>query len=58
LIALLTKSAAPFVQLDEAALTDEQLARRTISFIATKMPHDQVPVEYFGRLVRTSRGMP
>ena len=41
-------------QLDEATLTDEQLRPRGPVFIHTKGPHDQVPVDYFGKLVKTS----
>ena len=41
-------------ELDEATLTDEQLLPRGPVFMHTKGPHDQVPTQYFGRLVKTS----
>src|SRR4051794_4051223 len=40
--------------LEESSLKDEQLTPRGALFMLTKGPHDQVPVDYFGRLVRTS----
>jgi hypothetical protein len=42
------------VTLDEATVTDQTFAPRGVSFMPTTVPHDQVPVEYFGRLVKSS----
>jgi hypothetical protein len=53
LIGLLDKAEVKHQTLTEAALTDAELARRGPTFMATAVPHDQVPVEYFGRLVGT-----
>jgi hypothetical protein len=51
---LLDKAEVKYRELDEGKLTDEELSGRGVMFIATKGPHDQVPVEYFGRLLKTS----
>ena len=40
--------------LDEPKLTDAQLEPRGVYFMHTKGPHEQVPVDYFGRLIQTS----
>jgi hypothetical protein len=40
-------------QLDEQKLTDDQLIARGPVFMHAKGPHDQVPIDYFGRLVKT-----
>jgi hypothetical protein len=48
-------SARSFLPLSvEEAFADGQLARRGTTFMATKVAHDEVPLEYFARLVRTS----
>jgi hypothetical protein len=54
LMGLLTAAKTPYVAVDEATATDAELARRGTTFMATKVAHDQVPIEYFGRLIRTS----
>ena len=54
LTALLDKAGVKHRTLDEATLTDEQLLPRGPVFMHTKGPHDQVPTDYFGRLVKTS----
>jgi hypothetical protein len=51
---LLDGAGVKYRQLDEGKLTDEQLTARGAVFMHTKGPHDQVPVDYFGRLVGTS----
>jgi len=38
---------------NEAKLSDESFAARGATFMHTKGPHDQVPVDYFGRLLPT-----
>lgn len=51
---LLDAAGVKYQQLDETTLTDAQLTSRGALFIPTKGPHDQVPVDYFGRLLETS----
>ena len=58
LIGLLDKAKVKHEMLSESTLTDAQLAHRGPTFMPTQIPHDQVPVEYFGRLVRTSELKP
>ena len=41
-------------ELDETTLREADLKERTSLFIHTKGPHDQVPVDYFGKLLKTS----
>src|SRR5262249_30651623 len=54
LMGMLDKAQVRYRELDEASLNDEQLRVRGPVFIHTKGPHDQVPVDYFGRLLQTS----
>jgi hypothetical protein len=54
LMGLLDTAGVKYQQLDEASLTDAQLASRGALFIPTKGPHDQVPVDYFQRLLESS----
>jgi methylmalonyl-CoA mutase cobalamin-binding subunit len=54
LMKLLDQAGVKHRQLDEQKLADEQFAARGPVFMHTKGPHDQVPVDYFGRLVQTS----
>lgn len=54
LMGLLEKAHVEYRKLDEAKLTDEQLKPRGPIFMHTKGPHNDVPVDYFGRLVATS----
>lgn len=54
LMGLLQKVKTDYEALDESVVNDGQLARRGVTFMATKVAHDEVPVEYFGRLVKTS----
>jgi hypothetical protein len=51
---LLDQAGVKYRQLDEPKLSDEQLTARGPVFMHTKGPHDQVPIDYFGRLVGTS----
>jgi hypothetical protein len=51
---LLDQAGVKHRQLGEQKLADEQFAARGPVFMHTKGPHDQVPVDYFGRLVQTS----
>ena len=51
---LLDKAEVKYRKLDEPKLSDEQLKARGPVFMHTKGPHDQVPTDYFGRLVQTS----
>jgi hypothetical protein len=51
LMALLDKAGVKYLKLDEATLSDPQLAPRGPIFMHTKGPHDQVPVDNFGRLL-------
>lgn len=51
---LLDKAAVMYRQLEEGKLKDKELTARGPVFMHTKGPHDQVPVDYFGRLVGTS----
>ena len=41
------------IAIDEAAVQDQVFARRGVTFMATTIPHDEVPVEYFARLIKT-----
>ncbi len=50
----LDKAGVKYKTLEEEKLTDEQLKSRGPVFMHTKGPHDQVPVDYFGRLVQGS----
>ena len=50
----LDKQKIPHITLDELALSDELLKQRTAIFMHIKGPHDQVPNQYFGRLIKTS----
>ena len=54
LMTMLDGAKVPYQKLDEMNVTDEKFAVRGPSFMHTKGPHDQVPVDYFGRLVKTS----
>jgi hypothetical protein len=56
LMGMLDKAGTAYRSLapDEAAVTDQTFARRGVSFMPTTVLHDEVPVEYFGRLVKTS----
>jgi hypothetical protein len=54
LMKLLDQTGVQQRQLDEQKLTDDQLVARGPVFMHTKGPHDQVPIDYFGRLVKTS----
>ena len=51
LMTLLDKAGVKYQKLDETTLSDEQLRFRGPTFMHTKGPHDQVPIEYFGRLL-------
>ena len=51
---LLDAAGVQYRQLDEPKLTDDQLTARGPAFMHTKGPHDQVPIDYFGRLVKAS----
>jgi hypothetical protein len=50
----LDKLGVKHITLDEPTLTDEQLRQRTVIFMHVKGPHDEVPNQYFGQLIRTS----
>ena len=52
--AVLDKAQVKCSKLDETKLTSEQLRDRRPIFMHTKGPHDQVPVDYFGRLLLSS----
>jgi hypothetical protein len=54
LMQLLDRAGTKYESLAEAELTDERLAARTTIFAATQVAHDEVPVKYFGRLLKTS----
>jgi hypothetical protein len=54
IMGLLDKAGVKYTTLDEATVTDEQFAARKPLFMHTKGPHDQVPVDYFGRLLKES----
>jgi hypothetical protein len=54
LMQLLTGLNMQYRELDEATLKDADLLERMSFFVHTKGPHDQIPVDYFGRLLRTS----
>jgi hypothetical protein len=54
LMALLDKAGVKHKTLEESNLTNEQLQSRAVLFMHTKGPHDQVPVDYFGRLLASS----
>jgi hypothetical protein len=51
----LDKGGTKYQILDEAKVTDAELAMRTTTFIHVKGPHDEVPNQYFGRLLKTSK---
>lgn len=54
IMALLDKADVKYRRLDEPKAKDDDFAARGVTFMHTKGPHDQVPVDYFGRLVKTS----
>jgi len=54
LMTLLDKAAVKYRKLDEPSLKDDDLLPRGPVFMHTKGPHDQVPLDYFGRLLKTS----
>ena len=51
IMGLLTQAKVQYRVLDEPTVTDDQLHQRGAIFMHTKGPHDQVPVDYFGRLL-------
>jgi hypothetical protein len=51
---LLDKAGVKYRKLHEEQLTADQLTGRGPVFMHTKGPHDQVPIDYFGKLVATS----
>ena len=51
----LAKAHVTFQKLDEATASDAEFEHRGVTFMHTKGPHDQVPVDYFGRLLKTRR---
>jgi hypothetical protein len=54
LMDLLDKAGVKYRKLDEPTLKDDDLIPRGPVFMHTKGPHDQVPLDYFGRLLKTS----
>jgi hypothetical protein len=52
---ILDKAGTKYQTLDEPTATDAQFATRTMTFIHVKGPHDEVPIQYFGRLLKTSK---
>jgi hypothetical protein len=54
LMGMLKNASVKYQLLDESTITNKQLRARGGIFMHTKGPHDQVPVDYFGRLVKTS----
>ncbi len=54
LMGRLEKAGVKYNELDEVPLTDHELSRRGVTFMATTKAHDAVPVDYFGRLVKQS----
>ena len=56
LMDLLRVAKVDYGVLDEATVTDDELARPGTTFMATKVPHAEVPLVYFGRLVRPLKG--
>jgi hypothetical protein len=54
IMGLLDKAGVKYRTLDEGKLSEDQLSARGPIFVHTKGPHDQVPVDYFGKGVRTS----
>jgi hypothetical protein len=51
---LLDTAGVKYQQFDEATVTDAQLRSRGAMFMPVKGPHDEVPVQYFQRLLETS----
>jgi hypothetical protein len=54
LMGLLDQAHVEHLMLQEGELKDVQFEPRHPIFMHTKGPHDQVPVDYFGRLIATS----
>ena len=54
LMEMLSGMKVKYRELDEATLKESDLTSRTPLLIHTKGPHDQIPVDYFGKLLRTS----
>ena len=56
LMSLMGAAKVDYAALDEATVTEAQFARRITMFMATKVPHDEVPLKYFETLVGTLKG--
>ena len=54
IMALLDKAGVKYRKLDEKSVKDADFLPRGVTFMHTRGPHDQVPVDYFGPLVKTS----
>ena len=54
IMGLLDKAGVKYRTLEETKLSDDELEPRGPVFMHTKGPHDQVPVDYFGKFVGTS----
>lgn len=44
----------PMQKVDEVTVTDAQLGARGGTFMPTAVKHDEIPIRYFGRLLKTS----
>jgi hypothetical protein len=51
----LTKAGVKYQVLQEGSATDEELARRMVTFVHVKGPHDEIPNQYFGRLLKGTK---
>jgi hypothetical protein len=54
LMTMLSGMNVKYVELDEKTLKNTDLQQRCPLFIHTSVKHDQIPVDYFARLLRTS----
>ena len=54
LMGLLDKGGVEYAEREEGTATEEQLASRGVTFIPVKGPHDEIPNQYFGRLLKGS----